>query len=56
LIVEEFSRALPLGLPFGRYRTVTFTVRQGDEVREIDATLTADFVAGTSPHHASRPE
>ncbi len=36
-----------LALPFGHIRTVTFTVRQGDEAREIDAVVTADVVAGT---------
>jgi hypothetical protein len=46
LIGQEHSRAQELALPFGHYRTVTFTVRQGDEAREIDATLTAHFVAG----------
>ena len=47
LIEQQYSSAQELALPFGRYRTVTFSLRQADEARVIDATLTADFVAGT---------
>ena len=47
LIEQEYSSAQELALPFGRYRTVTFSLWQADEARVIDATLTADFVAGT---------
>jgi hypothetical protein len=41
------SRAEELALPFGHYGTAWITVRQADEAREIDAAVTADFVAGT---------
>ena len=47
LIEQEYSSARELALPFGRYRTVTFSLWQADEARVIDATLTGDFVAGT---------
>lgn len=44
---EEFSRARELALPFGDYRSVSFTIRQDTEAREIVATVRAEFVAGT---------
>ena len=44
---EEFSPAEELALPSGHYGIVNFTVHQGDEARLIEATLTAEFVAGT---------
>ena len=44
---EEFSRARELALPFGDYRSVSFTIRQDTEAREIVATVQAQFVAGT---------
>jgi hypothetical protein len=47
LIERKFSSSQRLALPSGHYRTATFTVHQGDEAREIDATVTAEFVAGT---------
>ena len=47
LIEQQYSSAQELALPFGRYRTVTFSVWQADEARVIDATPTDDFVAGT---------
>jgi hypothetical protein len=36
-----------LALPFGRYGSVSFTIRQGTEAREIVATVRAEFVDGT---------
>lgn len=47
LVEEEFSRARELALPFGRYGSVSFTIRQGTEAREIVATVRAEFVDGT---------
>jgi hypothetical protein len=36
-----------LALPFGDYRSVSFTIRQDTEAREIVATVRAESVAGT---------
>jgi len=47
LVEEEFSRARELALPFGHYRSASFTIRQGTEAREIVATVRAEFVDGT---------
>jgi hypothetical protein len=46
VVRRNFTRER-LALPFGHYGTVRITVRQADEAREIDAAVTADFVAGT---------
>jgi hypothetical protein len=47
LVEQESSRARELALPFGRYGSVSFTIRQGTEAREIVATVRAEFVDGT---------
>ena len=46
-VEEEFSRAREVALPSGRYGSVSFTIRQGTEPRDIVATVRADFVDGT---------
>ena len=47
LVEEQFSRARELVMPSGRYRSVSFTIRQGTEAREVVATVRAEFVDGT---------
>jgi hypothetical protein len=47
VVEREFSRARELALPFGDYRSVSFTIRQDTEPREIVATARAELVAGT---------
>jgi hypothetical protein len=47
VIEAQVSSAGQMALPFGHYRMMRFSVRQGTEAREIDATLGADFVADT---------
>jgi hypothetical protein len=47
LTEQQFSRAQELTLPFGDYRSVSFTIRQGTEAHEIMATVRAEFAAGT---------
>jgi hypothetical protein len=42
----SYSPQPQLALPFGHYRNVVFTVRQGTEAREITAKVEAEFVAG----------
>lgn len=47
VVERQFSRAQELALPFGDYRSVSFTIRQDTEPREIVATARAELVAGT---------
>ena len=47
LIEEEFSRARELALPYGHYRSASFTIRQGTEAREIVARVRVEFADGT---------
>jgi hypothetical protein len=44
---QELSRARELMLPFGDYRSVSFTIRQDTEAREIVGTVQAELIAGT---------
>lgn len=47
LIERRFSSEPQVALPFARCRVATFTVQRGTEAREIRASVTAEFVAGT---------
>ncbi|MGO9891626.1 MAG: hypothetical protein ACLP0L_27515 [Solirubrobacteraceae bacterium] len=47
VLEQEFSRARELALPLGDYRSVSFTIRQDIEAREIVARVRAELVAGT---------
>ena len=45
--------AQEVALPFGHYGIVRFTVHQITEAREIEAAVTADFIAGTFAERAA---
>jgi hypothetical protein len=46
VVEREFSRLRELALPFGDYRSVSFTIRQDTEARDIAAIVRAELVAG----------
>jgi hypothetical protein len=49
------SSAPLVALPYGHYRRVTFEIHEGSEARILDATVSAEFVAGTVASHPGPP-